>query len=48
MKILVSALVALSVLAGIGAPAQATTGSSHAKKLFDKLDREGRGGQGGG
>jgi len=45
MKIIVSTLVALSVLAGIAAPASATFKGTDARKLFDQLDREGRGGR---
>ena len=44
MKTILSALVALSFLAGIAAPSNATS-NVNAKKFFDKLDREGRGGQ---
>ena len=44
MKTILSALVALSFLAGIAGPAYATS-SVDAKKLFEKLDKEGRGGQ---
>ena len=44
MKIIVSALVALSFLAGIAGPSNATVGSANGKKVFDKLDKEGRGG----
>lgn len=40
MKAIVSALLALSVLAGIAAPASAT---SHAKKFWDNYDRQSRG-----
>lgn len=40
MKAIVSALLALSVLAGIAAPASAT---SNPKKFWDNYDRQGRG-----
>ena len=41
MKIIVSMLVALSVVAGLSASASATfTPSAKTKQLFDKLDRE--------
>ena len=40
MKIIVSALIALSLLAGIAAPA----GAFDAKSLYDQLDRESGGG----
>lgn len=43
MKTILSALVALSFLAGIAGPSYATS-NVDAKKLFDKLDKEGRGG----
>ena len=43
MKTILSALVALSFLAGVAAPSYATS-NVDAKKLFDKLDKEGRGG----
>lgn len=44
MKTILSALVALSFIAGIAAPSSATVSNTNAKKLFDKLDKEGRGG----
>jgi hypothetical protein len=40
MKIIASALIALSVLAGVAAPA----GAFDAKSLFQQLDRESGGG----
>jgi hypothetical protein len=40
MKIIVSMLVALSVVAGLSASAQATFRPLNAKQIFDKLDRE--------
>jgi hypothetical protein len=41
MKVVLSALIALSVLAGLSASANATfTGSAKAKEFFDKQDRE--------
>jgi hypothetical protein len=43
MKTILSALVALSFLAGVAAPSYATS-NVDAKKLFEKLDKEGRGG----
>ena len=43
MKIVLSALVALSFIAGLSAPSSATS-NVNAKKLYDKLDKEGRGG----
>ena len=42
MKIIVSALIALSVLAGIAAPASAAT---DAKSFYDQLDRQSGGSQ---
>ena len=44
MKTILSALVALSFLAGIAGPSNATS-NVNAKKFFEKLDKEGRGGQ---
>jgi len=44
MKTILSALVALSFLAGIAGPSSATS-NVDAKKFFEKLDKEGRGGQ---
>ena len=44
MKIILSALVALSFLAGIAAPSSATPSNTNAKKFYEKLDKEGRGG----
>ena len=42
MKFIVAALVALSVVAGLTAPASATfKGSSKTKQLYDKIDRQG-------
>ena len=43
MKIILSALVALSFIAGVAGPSFATS-NVDAKKVFDKLDKEGRGG----
>jgi hypothetical protein len=45
MKTILSALIALSFIAGIAAPSSATPSNVNAKKFFDKLDKEGRGGQ---
>ena len=44
MKTILSALVALSFVAGIAAPSSATPSNVNAKKFFEKLDKEGRGG----
>jgi hypothetical protein len=44
MKTILSALIALSFVAGIAAPSSATPSNVDAKKLFEKLDKEGRGG----
>jgi hypothetical protein len=44
MKIMLSALVALSFLAGMAGTSSATVGTVNAKKVFDRLDKEGRGG----
>ena len=42
MKVLMSALIALSVAASLSAPASATfTPSSKTKQILDKMDREG-------
>ncbi len=42
MKIVMSVLVALSVVAGLAAPASATFGdSSKTKQFYDKIDRQG-------
>ena len=43
MKIILSALVAASFLAGLAAPSNATIGNTNGKKIIDKLDKEGRG-----
>jgi hypothetical protein len=43
MRILVSALLALSVLAGIGAPA----GAFDTKRFFEQMDRQSGGSTGG-
>lgn len=43
MKTILSALVALSFLAGVAGPSYATS-NVNAKKLYEKLDKEGRGG----
>ena len=43
MKTILSALVALSFIAGVAGPSFATS-NVDAKKVFDKLDKEGRGG----
>lgn len=43
MKIILSAIVALSFIAGVAGPSFATS-NVDAKKVFDKLDKEGRGG----
>lgn len=43
MKTILSALVAVSFLAGVAGPSYATS-NVDAKKLFEKLDKEGRGG----
>ncbi len=43
MKTILSALVALSFVAGIAGPSYAT-GNTDGKKFFDRLDKEGRGG----
>jgi hypothetical protein len=45
MKTILSALVALSFVAGVAAPSSATPSNVNAKKFFEKLDKEGRGGQ---
>lgn len=44
MRIMLSALVALSFLAGLAGPSSATVGTANGKKVFEKLDKEGRGG----
>lgn len=44
MKSFLTALVALSVIAGAAGQSLATPSSVDAKKLFDRLDKEGRGG----
>ncbi|NJO36031.1 MAG: hypothetical protein HC869_26130 [Rhodospirillales bacterium] len=44
MRIILSALVALSVFAAFAAPSSATIGNTNAKKVYDRLDKEGRGG----
>jgi len=42
MKVVMSVLIALSVVAGLSAPAGATfTGSAKAKQFFDEMDRKG-------
>jgi hypothetical protein len=43
MKTILTALVTLSVIAGAAAPSFATS-STNAKKVFDQLDKQGRGG----
>ena len=43
MKIILSAFLALSFIAGVAGPSFATS-NVDAKKVFDKLDKEGRGG----
>lgn len=43
MKIILSAILALSFIAGVAGPSFATS-SVDAKKVFEKLDKEGRGG----
>jgi hypothetical protein len=43
MKTILSALVALSFIAGVAGPAFATS-DVDAKKVFERLDKEGRGG----
>jgi len=43
MKSILSALLALSFIAGVAGPSFATS-NVDAKKVFDKLDKEGRGG----
>lgn len=44
MKIIVSGLVALSFLAGVASTSNATPSNTNAKKFYDRLDKEGRGG----
>jgi hypothetical protein len=44
MKTILSALVALSFVAGFAAPSSATIGNDKGKKIIDRLDKEGRGG----
>jgi len=43
MKTILSGLVALSFLTGVAGPSYATS-NADAKKIFEKLDKEGRGG----
>lgn len=44
MKTILSALVALSFIAGFAAPSSATFNSGKGKKTIERLDKEGRGG----
>lgn len=44
MKSFLTALVALSVIAGAAGQSFATPSNVNAKTLFDRLDKEGRGG----
>jgi hypothetical protein len=43
MKMVLSALIALAFIAGVARPSFATS-NVDAKKVFEKLDKEGRGG----
>lgn len=44
MRILLSSLLALSFLAGMAGASSATVSTVNGKKVFDRLDKEGRGG----
>jgi uncharacterized protein YxeA len=43
MKVILSAILALSFIAGVAGPSFATS-NLDAKKVFERLDKEGRGG----